>query len=255
VIMLASALLLFTASEAGFLLARRKGPVPDGKDPSTLLETSAFTLVALLVGFSFSMALGRYDARRGTFLREANAINTAFLRTQLLDAKTSLTVRSELGAYVAARLAFAQADAAPEKRVAADAKSNELQADMWSAAMQAARRDGHSTMVPLFVAALNDLINLSTEERAVLTNHVPDVVIMWLLLIGLIAAVMMGYGFGREGKRALVFKGVFAAMLALVFGLILDLDRPQRGIIRVNLSAMQKVQQAMAQPAAPSRRR
>lgn len=251
-IMLASALLIFAASETGFQAGCRKGPAPDGKDPSTLLEASAFTLLALLVGFSFSMALGRYDARRGTFLREANAIATAFLRAGLLDSTTATAVRSDLKAYVAQRLVFAQADADPQQRAAADEKSTAIQAELWRLGTQAARRDERSTMVPLFVAALNDVINLGTEERAVLTNHIPDVVIIWLLIIALIASLLMGYGFGREGKRAVIFKGLFAVMVAMVFGLILDLDRPQRGIIRVNLSAMQRVQQSMQHAAAPT---
>jgi hypothetical protein len=107
-------------------------------------------------------------------------------------------------------------------------------------------------MVPLFIAALNDTINLSAEERAVLNTHIPDVVIVWLLLIAFIASGMMGYGFGRQGKRALIFKAVFAIMVALVFGLVLDLDRPQRGIIRVNLAPIQNLQQSMGAMAGPS---
>jgi hypothetical protein len=250
--MLFSALSIFALSEVGFRLGEHRGSAAEGKDPSWLLEASAYTMLALLLGFSFSMALGRYDARRSTFLREANAINTAFLRAQLLDLKTRAAVRADLRAYVAERLAFARADAAPQQRAIADANSAALAGDLWNLAIKAATRDPRSTMVPLFVAALNDVINLSSEERAVLTNHIPDVVIVWLLLIALIASVMMGYGFGREGRRALVVKGVFAVMVALVFGLVLDLDRPQRGIIRVNLSPMQRVQQSIESVASPA---
>lgn len=252
--MLASFIVIFALSEAGFQLGRSRERAADGKDPSWLIEGTAFTLLALLLGFSFSMALGRYDARRGTFLREANAIATTFLRTQLLDAKTAAAMRDDLRAYIEERLDFARADAAPLERSAADRDSETLGRKMWNAAMHAARQDPHSTMVPLFVAALNDTINLSIEERAVLTNHIPDVVIVWLLSIALIASAMMGYGFGKEGRHAPVFKAVFAVMIALVLGLILDLDRPQRGIIRVNLASMQRVQQIMAQSAAPSQR-
>jgi hypothetical protein len=243
--MLASFIAIFALSEAGFQLGRRRETAADGKDPSWLIQGAAFSLLALLVGFSFSMALGRYDTRRGTFLRETNAIATTFLRTQLLGAKTAAAIRADLRGYVAQRLAFARADAAPELRAAADRNSEALQRDMWRITMRAAAKDAHSTTVPLFVTALNDTINLSTEERAVLTNHIPDIVIVWLLLIALIAAGMMGYGFGKEGQHAPTFKAVFAVIVALVFGLVLDLDRPQRGIIRVNLAPMQHVQQAI----------
>jgi hypothetical protein len=253
--MLASGLLIFAMGEVGFKFGQRKGFAADGKDPSWLLEASAFTLLALLAGFSFSMALGRYDARRATFLREANAIGMTYLRTQLLDAKTAAAMRADLRAYITERLAFARADAAPQQRAAAEARSEVIQSVMWGRAMRAARRDARSTMVPLFVSALNDAINLSTEEHAVLANHIPDVVIVWLLLIALIASWMMGYGFGKEGRHAPIFKAVFAVMVALVFGLVIDLDRPQRGIIRVNLAPMEKVQQRMNAAATPLRLR
>jgi hypothetical protein len=245
VIMLVSALLIFAMSEAGFQLGRRSGPVTGGRDPSILVQTSAFTVLALLLGFSFSLALGRYDGRRSALLREANAINAAYLRAQVLDAKTASIERSDLRLYVEQRLAYARSDADPQQRAVADAKSTELQRHMWGLAMVAAQRDPHSTVVPLYIAALNDVIALSREEAAILNAHIPDIVIAWLLLIAFIASAMMGYGFGREGKRALVFKAIFAVMVALVFGLVLDLDRPQRGLIRVNLAPLQTVVQLM----------
>jgi hypothetical protein len=244
-IMLISALLIFGMSEVGFRLGRRRGPVTHGRDPSFLVQGSAFTVLALLLGFSFSLALGRYDARRSAMLREANAINIAFLRAQLLDAKTALAQRRDLDAYIDERLAYAQSDTDPSQRRIADAKSIQLQRDMWGLATRAAQRDPRSTMVPLFVASLNDVVSLSREEAAILNAHIPDVVVFWLLIIAMISSVMLGYGFGREGTRALIFKAIFAAMVALVFGLVLDLDRPQRGLIRVSLAPMKTVQALM----------
>ncbi|MGB6984826.1 MAG: hypothetical protein WBD74_02485 [Candidatus Aquilonibacter sp.] len=244
-IMLVSALLIFAMSEVGFQLGRQRGPVHNGRDPSILVQTSAFTVLALLLGFSFSLALARYDGRRATLLREANAINSAFLRAQVLDAKTASVERADLRLYIVQRLAYARSDADPQHRAVADATSTALQRQMWSLAIAAALRDPHSTMLPPYLAALNDMIALSREEAAILNAHIPDLVIAGLLLIAFIASAMMGYGFGREGKRALVFKAIFALMVALVFGLVLDLDRPQRGLIRINLTPLQTVQQLM----------
>ena len=216
------------------------------------MQAAAFTVLALLLGFSFALALGRYDARRGALMRESNAIATTWLRSQLLDPQAAQAARADLRIYVAERIAFAQADTDPDRRLAADEKSSAVQRGLWQAALQSARRDPHSTMVPLFIAALNDAINLSIEERAVLTTHIPDVVIIGLLLIAFIASAMMGYGFGRQGQRALIFKASFAVMLAIAFGLVLDLDRPQRGLIRVSLAPLQAVQHLMESTAAQS---
>jgi hypothetical protein len=247
-IMLASALLIFAMNEVGFRLGLKKGPGLGAQDPSAVVQGTAFTVLALLLGFSFALALGRFDARRSALVREANAIGTTYLRTQLLDAPTATAVRADLRVYVAHRITFARADANPEQRADADAKSAGEQRDLWQLAMQAARRDPRSTMVPLYLAALNDAINLSVEERAVLSAHIPDVVIIGLLLIAFIASAMMGYGFGRQGQRAIIFKALFAIMLAIALGLILDLDRPQRGLIRVNLAPLQTVQRSMEAP-------
>lgn len=252
-IILVSALLIFAMSEVGFQLGRRRGPVTAGRDPSIIVQGSAFTVLALLLGFSFSLALGRYDARRSALLREANAINIAFVRAQLLDANTASAERADLVAYIDERLMYAESDTDPAQRQISEAKSNQLQRDMWGLAAAAAHRDPHSTMVPLFVLALNDTAALSREEAAILNAHIPDVVVFGLLIIALISAVMLGYGFGREGKRALIFKATFAVMVALVFGLVLDLDRPQRGLIRVSLVPMQTVQALME--GAPSNNR
>ncbi|MFZ1019230.1 MAG: hypothetical protein WAN39_15325 [Candidatus Cybelea sp.] len=251
-LMLGSAILIFAANELGFRFGRGKGPGLGAQDPSAVVQGAAFTVLALLLGFSFALALGRYDARRGALMRESNAIATTWLRSQLLDSQAAQAARADLRIYVAERIAFAQADTDPNRRLAADEKSSAVQRGLWHAALQSARRDPHSTMVPLFIAALNDAINLSIEERAVLTTHIPDVVIIGLLLIAFIASAMMGYGFGRQGQRALIFKASFAVMLAIAFGLVLDLDRPQRGLIRVSLAPLQAVQRLMETTAAQS---
>jgi hypothetical protein len=244
-IMLGAALLIFAMNEIGFRLGRGRGGDTTGQDPAAVVQGAAFTILALLLGFSFALGLGRYDARRATLVRESAALGTTFLRAKLLDAKTAAAARSDLRRYGAQRIAFAQADAQPEQRAAAQEKSLEIQRDLWSLTTRAAREDPHSTMVPLFVTSLNDTIALSTEEAAVLGSHIPDVVIIWILLIAFIASAMMGYGFGRRGQRAIVFKVLFAIVLALALGLVIDLDRPQRGLIRVSLAPLQTVQRLM----------
>ncbi len=259
VIMLASALLIFAMNEGGFQLGRGKGPVPTSKDPGLpsqdpagVVQGAAFTILALLLGFSFSLGLGRYDARRAALVHEATAIGTTFLRAKLLDAKTAATVRGKLRAYVAERLEFARADAKPQQRAVAQERSTAIQRNLWNIATQVARRDPRSTIVPLFIASLNDTINFSAEEAAVLASQIPDIVIIGILLIALIASAMMGFGFGRQAQRAISFKVLFALVLALALGLVLDLDRPQRGLIRVSLTPLLTVQRLMEASASQS---
>lgn len=211
------------------------------------VQAATYTMLGLLLGFSFSLGLSRYDARRAVLINEANAIGTTYLRTDLLDARTAAAMRANLRLYLDQRIDFALAAPDPAQRALVAARSSRLQRHMWALAIGAARRDPHSTMTPLFISSLNDTIDRSAEQEAVLDAHIPDIVIYALVLIMLIAASMLGYGFGLQGRRAVVSKVLLALTLALVIGLITDLDRSQRGLIRVNLAPLQALQHAFAE--------
>jgi hypothetical protein len=237
-IMAGTAALIFAMNEVGFVVGRSRAAKPGTQGPTALVLAAALTLIALLLAFSFSLALNRYDARRAVFVQEANSIGTTFLRASLLDDKDARAVRSDLRQYVALRIDFARADADPNRREIDTVKSDQLQDDLWAAAIRAARLNPRSTALPLFISTLNDTIDLSTTEGAILTAHIPDVIMLGLIFIILIAAGMMGFGFGRYHQRATVPKVLYAVMLALAIGMVLDLDRPQRGLVRIDLTPM-----------------
>jgi hypothetical protein len=247
VLMVAIAAVVLIATESGFRIGKNSKLDPAADYPTGAVQAAAFTLMALLLGFSFSMALSRYDDRRGVTLREANSIGTTALRTDLLDAKTRDAIRVELRSYVAARIAFAAASANEQARNRAGTMSNGLQMAMWHQATAAARRDPRSTTIPLFIEALNDTIDLSSEQDAALRFHIPGLVLGVLVLISATAAVLMGFGFGRKNYRGQASTITFAVMLALALGIIIDLDRPQRGFIRVSLEPLQAVAQSLTQ--------
>ncbi|HEY6325933.1 MAG TPA: hypothetical protein VIW73_05380, partial [Candidatus Cybelea sp.] len=192
--------------------------------------------------FSFSLSLGRYDARRGVVVQEANAIGTTFLRTSLLPSSLAAEMRGDLRKYVGRRIEFVLAETDARDRQIATEKSVELQRAMWRLAMAAARRDPRSTTAPLLVASLNETIDLSTEEEAVQEAHIPDIVIIGLVLIILAASSMTGYGFGLQDRHPVLSSVLFAATFAIAIGLVLDLDRPQRGLIQINLAPLQTLQ-------------
>ncbi len=249
VILVAVAALILLMSELGFLLGRKAETAADQQ--TGVVQAAAFTLVGLLLAFSFSMALGRFDSRRAITLQEANSIGTTALRSGLLEAKTAVAMRDDLHQYASARIAFASADADPQSRARADARSIKLQGAMWRLATREARLDPRSTTVPLLIQSLNETIDLSSDQAAVLTSHIPDLVLVVLVLIALIAAVLMGIGFGRNHHRGTASRAMFAVMLALAIGLIIDLDRPQRGLIRVSLEPLRAVQRSLTVDSPP----
>jgi len=243
--MLATALLVLVASEIavryGFLQPKQERI----EGAPSVIEAAVFSLLALLLAFSYSLAVGRYDTRRAVFIDETNAIGTTYLRAALLDPAATLQMRNDLRKYVGERLDFIRTeDEAPEQADLAD-DSAKLQNTMWALAMREATRDPRSTTIPLFVSSLNDTIDLSTKERAVLSAHIPDIVMVLLMLLIVATSGMLGAMFARIRQHAVAPRVVYALALAIAIGLVFDLDRPQRGLIRVNLQAMQTLQQSM----------
>lgn len=243
--MLATALLVLVVSEVAVRYGLRRPEAQHMEGPSAVVEASMYSLLALLLAFSYSLAVGRYDSRRAVFVDETNSIGTTYLRTELLDPVTATQMRSALRDYVRERLDYISSEDASPEQAAIQDDSAKLQRTMWSLAMQQAARDPRSTMLPLFVSSLNDTIDLSTKERAALAAHIPDIVIFLLIGLIVVTAGMLGNMFARVRQHAVAPRVVYALALAIAIGLVFDLDRPQRGLIRVNLQAMQALQQSM----------
>src|SRR5271166_1433726 len=168
--------LLLLAAQVGAWLSLRFPPdsSEEAKSEFGIAQAAIFGLVGLLLGFSFSLALTRFDARRDVVLREANAISTTLLRCDLLEPGTGRALRERLKDYVGVRLAYAGAGADREKRRQIETQSDRLQGQIWSLGAGAAVRDPRSTAVPLFIASLNETIDLSAEQKAALDATIPD---------------------------------------------------------------------------------
>ena len=232
------ALLFLIAAELGFQWGRR-GASGGHDQPLGTTLAAAFGVVGLLLAFSFSLSVSRFDTRRADLVDEANAIGTTILRTRLLDAATGEAMRAKLQDYIEARIAFARAGAISADRAPAAKRSAPLQHAMWQLAMRAARHDPHSTMTPLFIQSLNETIDAAGRHDAALSAIIPLPIVEVLLVIVLASAVLLGIDFGRKGSRSPVVQLLFAVMLGLVIGVILDMDRPQHGMIRIDVSPLE----------------
>ncbi len=214
------AVLLFVTCEAA-CWAARKHKVAPSEVPFDIALTPAFTLVALLLGFAFSMALGRYESRTRLVVQEANAVRRVILLSQ--EPLTGLARQ-----YAAVRVEFARADAEPVQRAEAGRRSDELQRQMWQLAPK-----GSSAQ-----AALVEAITVSAEHEAAFTDYIPPAVLVMLVLISAISSGLMGFRLGCQGRSGYLAGAMLAVMLALILGTVIDLDQPQRGFIRVNLEPL-----------------
>jgi hypothetical protein len=234
------AALFLIAGELGFQWGKR-GAASGHDQPLGTTLAAAFGVVGLLLAFSFSLSVTRFDLRRADLVDEANAIGTTILRTHLLDISTGAEMREQLKDYVEARVSVARAGADAAARAPASQRSAELQRAMWRLAMHAARQDRHSTMTPLFIQSLNETIDAAGRHDAALAAIIPIPIVAVLLIIVLVSGVLLGIDFGRKGRRSPVVQLLFAVMLGLVIGVILDMDRPQHGLIRIDVGPLEQL--------------
>jgi hypothetical protein len=191
-------------------------------------------LLGLLLAFTFGMAGDRFDRRKTLVVEEANAIGTAWLRTDLIPEPQRAKARDVLRAYTQARLDVAQASSLDQ----AIARSEKLQVELWGAA-SAAAASSPTPPVALFVAAVNEVIDMHGRRvQAALRNPIPPTIFATLYAVAILVLVITGYTRGLTGDRSALVNLVLALVLAAVFVLILDLDRPYEGLLTVSQQAM-----------------
>jgi hypothetical protein len=228
---------ILVALRAGRVLGQRAlERYGDGGRPSLgSLETAVFALLGLLIAFTFSGALERFDVRRGQAVDEANAIGTAWLRIDLLPAAAQPALRDAFRRYVDARIATY--DALPDipKARAELARSQTLQSEIWRQAVAALRSpDARASGEMLMVPALNAMFDITTVRTVATQMHPPTIVYVMLCALAIASALLAGYqaAGGRGYDR--VHKLGFAAIVALTVYVILDIEYPRLGFVRLD---------------------
>ncbi|GAB2924182.1 hypothetical protein GCM10027093_74550 [Paraburkholderia jirisanensis] len=225
-------LVLFVGAVAlGAYVLRRIATIPDdAREDFNIIQTATLTLLALLVGFSVSMAVGRYDQRKNLEEGEANAIGTEYARADLADPAIGAKIKAGLVRYTELRLAdFVTRDREELERIHHDTSA--LQADLWRLATQVAQ-DKPTPIGALVVAGMNDVLNSQDYSEAARINHIPLGAWFLMILIALLACVVQGYGTKGRLRRSLLIT-ILPVTVALSLALIADIDSPRRGIIRV----------------------
>ncbi|MGO8920166.1 MAG: hypothetical protein ACLQJR_30070 [Stellaceae bacterium] len=198
------------------------------------LQTAILGLLALLIGFTFSMAENRFEMRKALVLEEANAIGTTALRARLLPEPHATDIHALLRSYIQVRLSFdrSSVDATSLDRAITD--TVKVQQALWREATAVSALDPHSISTGLFVRALNDTIDLHEKRLTALRNHVPQVTFLLLYLVAFIGLGFTGYDCGLLEAHHRVPNGIMAVLIAGAILFIVDLDRPVHGMITVS---------------------
>src|SRR3982751_1502293 len=239
--------IFLVAIELGYRLGQRRQDKTDEPDKShtTALQTATLGLLALLLGFTFAMAVSRYDNRKTVILDQANAIGTAELRSRLLGAPHSDLAAPLFRAYVQSWLDYRAAGIDMKRLGAAENRAWQIEGELWDMVRGATAADTHSIPAGLFTAAMNDVIDMHEKRHRSVEDRVPDAVILLLVAVSALAMGQVAYSSGLSGRRRQVGNVTFALVIALVLVVILDIDRPRRVFVQVSQESMIRLQQSL----------
>jgi hypothetical protein len=223
------AILAFT-TWVGARQAARSSIARESPEDFSVIQTATLTLLGLIIGFTFSMAVNRYDQRKNLEEEEANAIGTAYLRADLVGEPNAGRLRDVLKRYSVERVGYYTTRNAAELD-GINSRVAKLQNEMWAIV-----RDGAMAhpdpLRALAVASINDVVNSQGYTQAAWWNRIPHGA--WILMALLAICATFLVGLGATGKSApLRLTIVFPLIIAAAFFLIGDIDAPRGGAIRV----------------------
>ncbi|HEV8018552.1 MAG TPA: hypothetical protein VGP32_08345 [Steroidobacteraceae bacterium] len=203
----------------------------DAREDFDIVLAAALTLLGLIIGFTFSMAVSRFEQRKNYEEDEANAIGTEYTRAGLLAAADTTKVRALLKSYVDERILYYQTRDAGQLRQI-DARTQELQAQLWSAVEAPVRAGQPNPILALVVSGMNDVLNSQSYTQAAWWNRIPPAAWGLMVLIALLCNMLLGVRASRLKQRGLLLE-VLPVMLSVAFLLIADIDSPRGGYIHV----------------------
>ena len=234
-----SSVLVVASIELGYRLGYRshRRSAEEKESPVSAIAASVLGLLAFMLAFTFGLVSNRYDAKKTLVREEANAIGTAWLRADLLPAGDRAEAKELLREYLEMRLNFAQSKKLQaDKLTLALAESTRIQNRLWGMAVaDAPPGPMNPPLAALYLDALNNVFDLGALRKAEgLQARVPESI--WFALSALMVLGMMsvGYQTGVSGSRRSNARVILALSFSLVIALIVELDRPDSGFIRVS---------------------
>ncbi len=204
-------------------------------------------MLGLLLGFTFSMAVGRYENRRDLVLQEANAIGTTYLRASLLPEAHKTTVETKLRRYVEVRLDFYNAGTDWTKIAAAETETTTLQRELWAHAVAVAK-EAPTPITATFINTLNDTIDLDATRLNALRARVPAAVWVLVLVVAGASCYASGYSAGASGARTSLANALLPLLIAVVITLVSDFDRPRQGLVGISQQPLLDLKASFSSP-------
>lgn len=198
------------------------------------LDGAVFGLMGLLVAFTFTGAASRFDARRDLVTDHVNAIGTAWLRLDLLAEPEREKARDGFRRYVDTQLEIVGNSGNDEAVLAGMARLSSIQQEIWDILIQAAKNDRTLPLSQVVLPPANDMFDLSTSRFMAAQQHPPVAVFLMLGVLVLVSGLLAGYGMAKAERQSTLHLFGFAAIMALSVYLILDIEYPRLGLVRID---------------------
>lgn len=245
VFFLASVLMLALA-EVGFRLGLRLYSTNDSARKGQIggVQGAVLGMLGLLLGFTFAMAVQRYDTRRGLVLQEANAIGTTYLRASLLPDAHQVPVRELLRRYVDSRLKYWPLVDDPAMFAEGTRLITEMQTELWKHATEAAK-EAPNNITATFIESLNSTIDTDAERITAMRAAIPAGVWLLVVVVAAFGCVTTSYGAGAEGTRTRLSSVFLPLLITVVIILIFDIAHPRVGMIRIGQQPLVDLRQSI----------
>jgi hypothetical protein len=239
--------LLLIATEIGYRRGRAvQTKIEDlAKSHYWTLQAGVMGLLALLLAFTFSMAVSRYETRRQLLVDETNAIGSVYSLSRMLPAPFKSDVASLMDKYVACRLHDYSEVLDEQDVAAANLACDQVQDQLWSQAQAAVANKPVVVPIGMFVSSLNDASGVAAKRDSARENHMPQPVLFFLFMVTVLTLGLLGYGCGLGNHRHLAATATVCLLVSLVILVIMDLDRPRRGLITISQFPMIDLQSAI----------
>ena len=212
------------------ILSRYRTKDTETSEDLGIIQTATLTLLALIIGFTFSMAIDRHDQRELLEEGEANAIGTQYLRADLLPPKLASSTQDLLKQYLDQRILFYTRHSHEQAQVIGQ-KTDAIAQTLWYEILPIARTN-HSPTIALVVSGMNDVFNSQGYVQAAWWNRIPNTAWALMMVIAICANVLVGFG-ARNFKKNIALFMIFPFVIAVSFFLIADIDSPKGGVIRI----------------------
>jgi hypothetical protein len=232
---------LWAAARVGLAVRRKHhGLEKEDTEDFTFIVGATLTLLGLIIGFTFSMAVSRYDQRKNFEEQEANAIGTEFVRADVLPPADAAKIRSLLKTYLDKRISYY--DARDKESIARlNAETIQMQNQLWTAVIAPAKSQPNP-LTALAVAGMNDVLNSQGYAQAAWWNRIPTAAWILLITISIFCNLLIGYGVRLKSEFLFL---ILPIVLSISLFLIADIDSPRRGVIHVRAQNLESLAESL----------